>query len=166
MIHSIDPAACTGCGTCTEKCPTKNVPDAFNEDISTCRAINIPFPQAIPKKATINPDYCRKIKEGKCGVCAKVCPTGAIVYDMVDEIVEEKVGAIIAATGYDLLKTWSLFTVDDIPLFATGLFFAFLFGWLAIKTFIALVGRITLRPFAVYRLLLAPIVYFFMVNMG
>ena len=73
---------------------------------------------------------------------------------------------MFAATGYDLLKTWSLFTVDDIPLFATGLFFAFLFGWLAIKTFIALVGRITLRPFAVYRLLLAPIVYFFMVNMG
>ena len=73
---------------------------------------------------------------------------------------------MFAATGYDLLKTWSLFTVDDIPLFATGLFFAFIFGWLAIKTFIALVGRITLRPFAVYRLLLAPIVYFFMVNMG
>ena len=73
---------------------------------------------------------------------------------------------MFAATGYALLKTWSLFTVDDIPLFAPGLFFAFLFGWLAIKTFIALVGRITLRPFAVYRLLLAPIVYFFMVNMG
>ena len=29
---------------------------------------------------------------------------------------------MFAATGYDLLKTWSLFTVDDIPLFATGLF--------------------------------------------
>ncbi len=98
----VDWDKCTGCGTCTEKCPTKNVPDAFNENISFCRAINIPFPQAIPKKATINPDYCRKIKEGKCGVCAKVCPTGAIVYDMVDEIVEEKVGAIVAATGYDL----------------------------------------------------------------
>ena len=73
---------------------------------------------------------------------------------------------MFAATGYDLLKTWPLFTADDIPLFAAGLFFAFIFGWLAIKTFIALVGRITLRPFAVYRLLLAPIVYFFMVNMG
>ena len=51
------------------------------------------------------------------------------------------------ATGYDLLKTWSLFTgwiysSCSLP----GCFFA-LFGWLAIKTFIALVGRITLRPF-------------------
>ena len=73
---------------------------------------------------------------------------------------------MFAATGYDLLKTWSLFTVDDIPLFATGLFFAFLFGWLAIKTFIARVGRITRRPVAVYRLLRAPIGYFLRVNRG
>ena len=73
---------------------------------------------------------------------------------------------MVAVTGYDLLKTWALVTVEDIPLFATGLIFAFIFGWLAIKTFIALVGRITLRPFAVYRLILAPIVYYFMVRMG
>ena len=99
----VDWNKCTGCGLCTEKCPSKNVPDAFNEGISNCRAINIPFPQAIPKKATINPDYCRKIQEGKCGVCAKICASGAIKYDMVDEIVEEKVGAIIAATGFDLI---------------------------------------------------------------
>ena len=72
---------------------------------------------------------------------------------------------MFAATGYDVLKSWSSFTAGDIPLFATGLIFAFIFGWLAIKTFIALVGRITLRPFAVYRLLLAPVVYYFMVGM-
>lgn len=75
------------------------------------------------------------------------------------------VPVMFAATGYDVLKTWSLFTAADIPLFATGLFFSFIFGWLAIKTFIALVGRITLRPFAVYRLILAPVVYYFMANM-
>ena len=104
----VDWDKCTGCGICTEKCPEKNVPDAFNEGISTCRAINIPFPQAIPKKATINPDYCRKLKDGKCGVCSKVCTVGAIKYDMVDEIVEEKVGAIIAATGFDLIDWKSI----------------------------------------------------------
>ncbi|WP_446424961.1 4Fe-4S binding protein [Mailhella sp.] len=104
----VDWDKCTGCGICTEKCPEKNVPDAFNEGISTCRAINIPFPQAIPKKATINPDYCRKLKDGKCGVCSKVCTVGAIKYDMVDEIVEEKVGAIIAATGFDLVDWTSI----------------------------------------------------------
>ena len=104
----VDWSKCTGCGVCTEKCPEKNVPDTFNEGISKCRAINIPFPQAIPKKATINPDYCRKLKDGKCGVCSKVCSVGAIKYDMVDEIVEEKVGAIIAATGFDLVDWKSI----------------------------------------------------------
>jgi len=94
--------ACTGCGLCMEKCPAKKSKDAFNEEVGTTTAINIPFPQAIPKKAAIDPAYCRQFVKGKCGVCAKVCPTGAINYEMQDEVVTEKVGAIIAATGYDL----------------------------------------------------------------
>ncbi|MBO4317055.1 MAG: CoB--CoM heterodisulfide reductase iron-sulfur subunit A family protein, partial [Mailhella sp.] len=88
---------------CTEKCPSRKTPDKFNEGVGFTTAINIPFPQAIPKKASINPDYCRMLKEGKCGVCSKVCPAGAIKYDMADELVTENVGAIIAATGYDLV---------------------------------------------------------------
>ena len=69
---------------------------------------------------------------------------------------------MVAATGYDLLKTWSLFSVEDLPLFLTGSLFAFLFALAAIKTFISLVGRLTLRPFAWYRLILAPLVYYFL----
>ena len=103
----VDWSKCTGCGSCTEKCPSKHTPDAFNERVGETTAINIPFPQAIPKKAVINPEHCRKLKSGKCGVCAKVCPTGAIQYDMQDEIVTEQVGAIIAATGYDLMD-WTV----------------------------------------------------------
>ena len=105
----VDWTKCTGCGTCTEKCPTKNVPDRFNEEIGLTRAINIPFPQAIPKRASINPDYCRKLTSGKCGVCAKVCPTQAINYEMKDEFVTEKVGSVIAATGYDLMD-WKVYS--------------------------------------------------------
>ena len=41
-------------------------------------------------------------------MCSKVCTVGAIKYDMVDEIVEEKVGAIIAATGFDLIDWKSI----------------------------------------------------------
>ncbi|MEG2139907.1 MAG: undecaprenyl-diphosphate phosphatase [Bilophila sp.] len=69
---------------------------------------------------------------------------------------------MVAATGYDLLKTWTLFSSADLPLFATGMVFSFLFAFAAIKTFIALVGRLTLRPFAYYRLALAPLVYLFL----
>ena len=98
----VDWDKCTGCGLCMEKCPSKKSYDAFNEGIAPTTAINIPFPQAIPKRAAINPDYCRQFTRGKCGVCAKICPTGAINYDMQDEMVTEKVGAIVVATGYDL----------------------------------------------------------------
>ncbi|KHK01909.1 CoB--CoM heterodisulfide reductase iron-sulfur subunit A family protein [Desulfovibrio sp. TomC] len=98
----VDWELCTGCGACMEKCPSKKNPDAFNEKIGPSTSINIPFPQAIPKKAYIDATTCRQFVKGKCGVCAKVCPTGAIRYDMTDEIVTEDVGAIVAATGYDL----------------------------------------------------------------
>ena len=104
----VDWSKCTGCGTCTEKCPTKNVPDHFNENVGKTTAINIPFPQAIPKRASINPQYCKKLTTGKCGVCAKVCPTKAINYEMKDELITEKVGCIIAATGYDLMD-WTVY---------------------------------------------------------
>lgn len=98
----VDWKACTGCGVCMEKCPSRKVPDEFNEGLSFTRAINIPFPQAIPKKARINRDYCLYLTKGKCRICEKVCPAKAIRYDMEDEIITEEVGAIIVATGYDL----------------------------------------------------------------
>ncbi|OGP54196.1 MAG: disulfide reductase [Deltaproteobacteria bacterium RBG_13_52_11] len=100
----VDWAKCTGCGLCMEKCPSKQSFDYHNEGITPTTAINIPFPQAIPKKAKIDPEYCRQFTKGKCGVCAKVCPVGAINYEMEDEIITEEVGAIIVATGYGLLN--------------------------------------------------------------
>ena len=90
---------CTGCGACTEKCPQKKVPNEFNLGLDTRRAIYIPFAQAVPKVATIDPDSCNMLKNGKCGVCAKVCTAGAIDYKQKDEIVEREYGAIVAATG-------------------------------------------------------------------
>ncbi len=93
---------CTGCGLCMEKCPSKKSQDRFNEQMGTTTAINIPFPQAIPKKAVIDPEFCIKFTKGKCGICAKVCPTQAIVFDQKEEVVSESVGAIVAATGYDM----------------------------------------------------------------
>lgn len=69
---------------------------------------------------------------------------------------------MFAATGYDLLKSWTLFTPADLPFFATGFVVSFLSAWAAVKLFIALVGRMTFRPFAWYRLAIAPLVYYFM----
>jgi len=100
----VDWDKCTGCGLCMEKCPSKEAFDYHNEGVTPTTAINISFPQAIPKKARIDPEYCRYFTKGKCGVCAKVCPVKAIDYEMQDEIVTEEVGAIIVATGYGLMN--------------------------------------------------------------
>ena len=92
---------CTGCGLCTEKCPQKNVPNEFNLGMDNRHAVYIPFAQAVPKVATIDPNYCTKLKTGKCGLCSKVCSAGAINYDAKDEFVKEKYGAIVVATGFN-----------------------------------------------------------------
>jgi len=92
---------CTGCGLCTEKCPQKKVPNEFNLGLDTRRAIYIPFAQAVPKIATIDPEYCMKLKSGKCGVCSKVCTANAIDYTQQDTFREEDYGAIVVATGFN-----------------------------------------------------------------
>ncbi|CCO23607.1 CoB--CoM heterodisulfide reductase iron-sulfur subunit A family protein [Maridesulfovibrio hydrothermalis] len=99
---------CTGCGICMDKCPSKKADDPFNEDLAKTRSINIPFPQAIPKKAVIDPNFCMKLIKDKCGVCAKVCPSEAIDYNQKDEFITEKVGAVVAATGFDLFD-WTVY---------------------------------------------------------
>lgn len=70
---------------------------------------------------------------------------------------------MFAATGYDLLKNWALFSSADIPFFAVGVVGSFVSALAAVKIFVSLVGRMTLIPFAIYRLALAPLVYYFMV---
>ena len=60
----VDETKCTGCGLCTEKCPQKKVPNAFNLGLDQRRAIYIPFAQAVPKIATIDADYCTMLKTG------------------------------------------------------------------------------------------------------
>jgi len=102
----VDETKCTGCGLCTEKCPMKKVPNDFNLNLNTKTEVYIPFAQAVPKVATIDPNYCLHIKgmkDGKnvCGMCEKVCGVGAINYNAKDEIIEEKYGAIVVATGYN-----------------------------------------------------------------
>lgn len=66
---------------------------------------------------------------------------------------------MLAATAYAAFKTRELFSLTELPLFAAGMVFAFLFAWAAVKTFIGLMRRMTLRPFAWYRLALALPVY-------
>jgi len=117
----VDWDLCTGCGVCQEKCPFK-VESDFERGIGPRKVVYTLSPQAVPNKPVIDAENCRYLqskwdieagrvpavdKKGrpakpKCGACAKFCPTDAIIWDQEDEIFEEKVGAIILATGYDL----------------------------------------------------------------
>ena len=69
---------------------------------------------------------------------------------------------MFAATGYDMLKTWGLFGVGDLPFLAMGFVVSFIAAWIAIRGFIALLGAMTLRPFAFYRLALAALVLIYL----
>ena len=95
-----DSTKCTGCGACTEKCPSRKGLNEFNMGLNTRGAIYIPFAQAIPNVATIDPTQCLKLKSGKCGLCEKICSAKAIDYTQKDEIIERQYGAIVAATGF------------------------------------------------------------------
>jgi len=92
---------CTGCGACVEKCPMKKVPNEFNLGMDNRPAVYIPFAQAVPKVATIDPAHCNMLKNGKCGLCARVCEAKAIDYTQQDSFVTERYGAIVVATGYN-----------------------------------------------------------------
>ena len=105
----VDETKCTGCGECTEKCPMKKVPNDFNLNLNNKTAVYIPFAQAVPKIATIDANYCLHMKalaNGKdnvCGMCQKVCGAGAINFNAKDEVITEKYGAIVVATGYNMI---------------------------------------------------------------
>ncbi len=100
----VDMDKCTGCGACQEKCPSKKTPSEFNRGLNNRPAIYTPFAQAIPNVPVIDPNACLKLKNGKCGLCSMVCQAGAIDYTQKDEIITEKYGAIVVATGFDIIK--------------------------------------------------------------
>ncbi|MGA9347939.1 MAG: CoB--CoM heterodisulfide reductase iron-sulfur subunit A family protein, partial [Anaerolineae bacterium] len=121
----VDVERCTGCGECVEKCP-RRVPDDFNADLSRRRAIYLPFPQAVPRKMTIDADYCLYLmsrEKGRCRLCEEVCQAGAIDWEQQEEIVELNVGAIVVATGFDPYDVSALkeYGFGTIPNVITGL---------------------------------------------
>jgi undecaprenyl-diphosphatase len=64
---------------------------------------------------------------------------------------------MFAATAKDLYETREALTKTDWPLFAIGFGVSFIVAVLAVQTFIKLLSRCTLRPFAYYRLAVAAI---------
>jgi heterodisulfide reductase subunit A len=84
----------------------------FDMGMGKRSAIYIPFPQAVPLKCTIDPDHCLLLTRGKCGttpLCVEACEANAIDFKQKEEDIEIDVGAIVVATGYDLMDPSELF---------------------------------------------------------
>ncbi|MFX1278919.1 MAG: hydrogenase iron-sulfur subunit [Promethearchaeota archaeon] len=81
---------CVGCfDICRDVCPI-DVEDTFFPR----KAIDVPYPQAIPLFPNILEEYCIG-----CKVCAQACDRDAIDFDQKPEIIDIQVGSIIVATG-------------------------------------------------------------------
>jgi len=120
----VDEDKCTGCGECTQKCPT-TVEDAFNEGLATRKAIYSWFAQGIPSTHTIDPEHCRQLQGKKCGVCQKTCKAEAINFEQTDQFLERKVGAVIVATGYTVFDPTRIpeYRYQDLPNVVTAMEF-------------------------------------------
>jgi len=101
---------CNGCGDCAAACP-EIAPNEFDVGLTARKAIYIPFPQAVPSVYTLDPDRCVNSKLDSpsgfrvlaCVRCDEACLPKAIDFDMHAEVVEREVGAIVAATGYEMM---------------------------------------------------------------
>ncbi|MHA1328487.1 MAG: FAD-dependent oxidoreductase, partial [Promethearchaeota archaeon] len=99
----VDETKCKGCGDCASKCPKIEVPNLFDMNLGKRKSIYIPFPQAVPPVYIIDPNLCLKITKGVCGVCQKVCQAEAIDFEQKPKDISLKVGAIVVATGFDII---------------------------------------------------------------
>lgn len=63
------------------------------------------------------------------------------------------------ASFISLLKNWQYFTIDALPFFIAGFISAFVFALVSIRFFLKLINKIKLVPFAIYRIILAGVIY-------
>lgn len=72
------------------------------------------------------------------------------------------VPTMVAATGYDLLKSADTFVFNDVGLLALGFVTSFAVALLSMRFLLAIVRRHTFIPFGIYRIVLA-VLFFFIV---
>lgn len=104
----VDEQKCIGCRKCEYVCPIF-IPDTYQGGFAGQKAISVPFSNAIPQIAVLNPDYCML-----CGRCAKVCPAEAIRYDQEPEFFGIEAVAAVITTGFSVIP------LDHLPQYGSG----------------------------------------------
>ncbi|GIV15653.1 MAG: hypothetical protein KatS3mg022_1088 [Armatimonadota bacterium] len=96
---------CTRCGECANVCPVV-LPNEFDAGMAARKAIYTPIPQSVPGAYVIDIEHCLNDPPNyiPCNRCVQACGPKAIDLLMPSErrLVRE-VGAVIIATGYDLI---------------------------------------------------------------
>ena len=116
--YGISSEVCQVCGACAFICSTgkikfpekfeyssrkpRPIPYEYNEGLISRPAIFIPYPQAVPNKATIDEKFCVRKLKNDCGICKEFCEAGAIDYEQKEEKLKINVGGIILSPGYEL----------------------------------------------------------------
>ncbi len=102
----VDEEACVGCFECIEQCvyKTPKFPSEFDLGLGKRKPIYIPFPQAVPLVAVIDPETCIEFISHNCKkTCVEACgERDAIRFDQEETIEEYEVGSIIVSTGFDV----------------------------------------------------------------
>jgi undecaprenyl-diphosphatase len=63
------------------------------------------------------------------------------------------------ASFLSLVKNWQYMTLEALPFFIAGFLSAFIFALISIRFFLKLIDKIKLLPFAIYRIVLALIIF-------
>ncbi|MDD1732767.1 MAG: hydrogenase iron-sulfur subunit [Methanothrix sp.] len=91
----VDEKLCKGCiNECASACPVE-VPSEYDFGIGKRKAIYVPYPQAVPLAACIDPQACIG-----CARCTEACPADAVRLEQEPQDIKLNVGAIIVATGW------------------------------------------------------------------
>ena len=91
----VDEKLCKGCiNECAGVCPIE-VPNEYDFGIGKRKAIYVPYPQAVPLSACVDPKACIG-----CARCVEACPAKAVSFEQKPQGFNFTVGAIIVATGW------------------------------------------------------------------
>jgi heterodisulfide reductase subunit A len=104
----VEAGKCIGCRQCEYACPVL-VADAEQGGFAARKAAYVPFANAIPQIALLDPENCLL-----CGRCEEACPTGAIDYFQEPRDLPILAQTAILATGYGVTG------VEDKPQFGGG----------------------------------------------
>ncbi len=100
----VDITRCIACGRCIASCVYQDAkfPSEFDVGLGKRKPIYIPFPQAVPLAAVVDPQTCIFFKSGRCPQhCLKACERQALDFSQTERIFTLDVGAVILAPGFE-----------------------------------------------------------------